>query len=117
MDGGLLIRESRLRAGLTQAELARRAGTSQPAIARYERGDVSPRVATLDRIVRACGLELLSGLVHYDDHDRTLYEPLLRMTPSERLEHFLAARRLFDGLRRDAGSREMARRDEGFVDV
>ncbi|MDQ3306555.1 MAG: helix-turn-helix domain-containing protein [Actinomycetota bacterium] len=90
MDGGLLIREARLRAGLTQAELAQRAGTSQPAVARYERGDVSPRVATLDRVVRACGLELVPALVAYDDHDRTLYEPLLRMTPNERLEHFLA---------------------------
>lgn len=86
----MLIREARFRAGLTQVELARRADTSQPAIARYERGEVSPRVATLDRIVRACGLELVPALVEYDDHDRTLYEPMLRMTADERLQHMLA---------------------------
>ncbi|MGI9119261.1 MAG: helix-turn-helix domain-containing protein [Acidimicrobiales bacterium] len=89
MDGGLLIREARLRAGLTQAELARRAGTSQPAIARYERGDVSPRVATLDRIIRACGLELVPALVDYDDHDRTLAFRLMDLTPGERFHRFL----------------------------
>ncbi len=98
MDGGLLIREARLRAGLTQAELARRAATSQSAIARYEGGEVSPRVDTLDRIVAACGLELVPALVHYDDHDRTLYEPLLRMTANERLEHFMAVRKWFKRL-------------------
>lgn len=104
MDGGLLIREARHRAGLTQAELARRAGTSQPAIARYERGDVSPRVATLDRLVRACGLELVPALVEFDDHDRTLYEPLLRMSPKERLSHFLAVRDVLDDLRTAPGT-------------
>ncbi len=88
MDGGLLIREARLRAGLTQAELARRAATSQPAIARYERGDVSPRVATLDRIIRACGLELVPALVAYDDHDSSLAFRLTELDPAERFERF-----------------------------
>ncbi len=76
---GLLIREARLRAGLTQAELAGRASTSQPAIARYERGDVSPRVDTLDRIVCACGLELLSGLIQYDGQEEDLVRDALNL--------------------------------------
>ncbi|KAA0099672.1 helix-turn-helix domain-containing protein [Mycolicibacterium sp. P1-18] len=36
--GAQLIREARLRAGLTQAVLAQRAGIAQPAIARWEAG-------------------------------------------------------------------------------
>lgn len=47
------IRRLRKRAGLTQAELARRAGVSQSLIARIERGTVDPRLSTLMRILRA----------------------------------------------------------------
>lgn len=43
----------RLKAGLTQAEIARRAGVSQSLIARIESGKVNPRVSTLIRIYRA----------------------------------------------------------------
>jgi transcriptional regulator with XRE-family HTH domain len=53
-----LLKEARDRAGLTQRELARRAGTSQAMVARIERGQQSPSVATLERLIRACGLEL-----------------------------------------------------------
>ena len=55
---GVLIREARERAGLTQADVARRAGTSQPAIARYEAGLARPRLETAQRCVEACGFEL-----------------------------------------------------------
>ena len=61
MTASALIRDARHAAGLTQRELARRAGTSQPAIARYERGAASPSVATLDRILRAAGQRLVLG--------------------------------------------------------
>jgi predicted nucleotidyltransferase/DNA-binding XRE family transcriptional regulator len=53
-----LIREARLSAGLTQAELAERAGTSQPTIAAYEAGDKVPNVTTLERVLRATGTSL-----------------------------------------------------------
>ena len=53
-----LIKESRTAAGLTQADLARRAGTSQPTIAAYEAGDKIPRVATLERLLEATGASL-----------------------------------------------------------
>jgi transcriptional regulator with XRE-family HTH domain len=42
---------------LTQAALARAAGTSQPAIAAYEAGRKSPTVNTLERLAAAVGLE------------------------------------------------------------
>ncbi len=43
--------------GLTQGELAARAGTSQPAIAAYEAGRKSPTLRTVERLAEACGLE------------------------------------------------------------
>lgn len=53
-----VLREARLGAGLSQAELARRARTSQSAVARYERGVSTPSLATLERLLRACGRPL-----------------------------------------------------------
>ena len=61
MTPDALIREARLAAGLSQVELARRAGTSQPAIARYEAGTSSPSIVTLDRVLRAAGRRLVLG--------------------------------------------------------
>ena len=57
MDGGALVREARTRAGLTQAELAERVGTTQSAIARLERG-TSLTLERASRLVRACGFDL-----------------------------------------------------------
>ncbi len=47
------LRELRLEAGLTQTELANRAGISQSLIARIESGDVDPRTSTLGKILQA----------------------------------------------------------------
>ncbi len=58
MIGGT-VRVARKRAGVTQAELARLCATSQPAIARLEKGLVAPTVLSLDRIARALGAELV----------------------------------------------------------
>ena len=49
-----LIR-ARLRAGLSQADLARRMGTSQSAIARLESGQTLPSTKTLLRFAEATG--------------------------------------------------------------
>lgn len=46
-------------AGLSQRELAARAGTTQAMIARYESGAASPTVATLRRLLAACGQRLV----------------------------------------------------------
>ena len=53
MNGAALIGRARRRAGITQAELARRAGTSQPVISAYEHGRRDPSIETLRRLVRA----------------------------------------------------------------
>jgi transcriptional regulator with XRE-family HTH domain len=52
------IREARRRANLTQEELAERLGTTQSAVARWEKGDVSPRLDTFEKVAAACGLAL-----------------------------------------------------------
>jgi len=62
VHGAAVIARARKRAGLTQAELARRAGTSQPVISAYEHGRRDPGVETLRRLVRAAGAELELGL-------------------------------------------------------
>jgi transcriptional regulator with XRE-family HTH domain len=59
MNGAAVVTRARRRAGLTQAELARRAGTSQPVISAYEHGRRDPSIETLRRLVRATGAELL----------------------------------------------------------
>ncbi len=63
LDSAAIINEVRQIAGLTQAQLARRSGTSQAAIARYESGDSNPSTATLQRITRAAGFEVQLNLV------------------------------------------------------
>ena len=57
---------ARTAAKLTQAELARRLGTTQSAVARLEGGRVSPSFTTLRRYAEATGTRLTVGLVPAD---------------------------------------------------
>lgn len=47
--------ELRSRAGLTQEELARKMGTTQPVVARLESGRARPSMRTLERLAQATG--------------------------------------------------------------
>ena len=58
MEPGALLAAVRRRGGLTQAELAERAGTSQPVISAYEHGRRDPTFGTLRRLVAAGGERL-----------------------------------------------------------
>ena len=58
-----LVREARLRAGLSQAELARRARVSQPVVSAYESGRREPGLLMLTKLVEATGHELRVDLV------------------------------------------------------
>jgi transcriptional regulator with XRE-family HTH domain len=87
-SAGELLREVRRRHGLTQAQLAARARTSQAAISRIERGLVSPSVATLTSLLDLMGEELRLDAEPIDyGHDASLFEKTLAMTVAERIEH------------------------------
>lgn len=58
MDVGRQITEARERAGLTQAQLAERAGTAQSAISAYEAGRKQPSALTFVRLLAAAGTRL-----------------------------------------------------------
>ena len=89
MRSGAIIREARRRAGLTQAELAKRVETTQSAIARWERGGVEPSFDSLRRIVAACGLDLTIQLREPDTSHVTLLEANLALSPEERLDQLV----------------------------
>lgn len=87
-DPGALLTAARKRHGLTQAQLAARARTSQAAISRIERDLVSPSVDTLASLVDLMGEELELGATPIDyGHDVTLLEQNLARTPDERIDH------------------------------
>src|SRR5882762_210538 len=86
MNGAALLTKARKRAGLTQAELARRAGTSQPVVSAYEHGQRDPTYRTLRKLVEAGGEQLrLSAVAPRSDLPR----------PADEFEH---AARLADVL-------------------
>src|SRR2546421_9344337 len=57
-----LVHRLRTEAGLTQAELAKRMGTTQSAIARMEGGGTRPTLETLEKLATAVGAELIVGV-------------------------------------------------------
>jgi transcriptional regulator with XRE-family HTH domain len=62
MEAANLIRNARRESGLTQAELARLSGTSQPTLATYEAGRTLPRLDTLARLLECSGHQLVLSL-------------------------------------------------------
>jgi transcriptional regulator with XRE-family HTH domain len=89
MTPGSLIRDARRSAGLSQASLASRLGTTQSAIARLERDASSPRVETVERALRACGLRLeLTAYPERSSVDETQIAGILRRTPGDRIKSF-----------------------------
>ncbi|MCL2770357.1 MAG: helix-turn-helix domain-containing protein [Solirubrobacterales bacterium] len=63
MDVAGLIKRARGDARLSQAELARRGRTTQPAVAAYESGAKTPGIATLERLLGACEHDLALSAV------------------------------------------------------
>ena len=88
----LVIREARAASGLTQAELGRRLGISQAAVAQLEQPGSNPTVARLDEVLHAAGrnLQLFAAPVT-GNIDETLLVRNLRMTTAERLVAFETA--------------------------
>lgn len=59
---GKAVRDRRLALGLSQMEVAARAGMTQPALSRLEAGGVVPTIPLLDRIAAALGAELIVAI-------------------------------------------------------
>jgi transcriptional regulator with XRE-family HTH domain len=91
MRSGDLIREARLRAGLTQYELAERCGRDRSVIARWEQGTVAPSVETLVELVRACGFDLPLELVPYDSSGGERLRKNALLSPERRVQRFVQA--------------------------
>lgn len=110
VTAGELIRTRRSAYGLTQEQLARRAGTTQAALSRLERGELSPTVATLERLLGCLGEELELG-AHRSalQVDRDHLRDHRNRVPSERLALAMSWNRLAGELSRtgaEAGTRE-----------
>jgi transcriptional regulator with XRE-family HTH domain len=86
MDVAATLRDARRNAGLTQAALAKRAGTSQATVSAYENGRKEPSVQTFARLLAATGSRLVAQAGHL---------PVIQRTPRDDAE---AARRLADVL-------------------
>lgn len=84
---GDLVRERRRAHGLTQAQLALRAGTTQAALSRLEAGGLSPTAATVDRLlfVMGEGLDVTARRLDHDA-DSAHLRAQRRRSPGERLE-------------------------------
>ena len=80
-----MVNMARRRAGLSQRELADRADVPQATISRIERGHISPTFDTLDRLLAACGMEMVAEDRPQDgDVDRSQIRELLKHTSDER---------------------------------
>ena len=87
MTPGGLIRDTRLRKGLSQRRLAHRAGTSQSAIARIERGEEEVTWPRLRSIMVAMGEEpVITSRPLPGRYDAFETVHLRAMTPAARLE-------------------------------
>lgn len=80
-----MLRRARDRTGLSQSEVARRAGVAQSVISAYEAGHRQPSVVTLARLIGATGHRLVLGLEPVEHSPRGL--------PDTRLGRLLRQRR------------------------
>jgi hypothetical protein len=90
-NGGVLLKNARTRAGLTQRSLAARAGVPQSTVGRIETGAIEPRIDTLLRLLHASGHDLELGKRLGNGVDRAQIRERLALTPRQRLEDLTAA--------------------------
>jgi len=100
-----IIRRARRGANLTQAALAERAATSQPALARYESGASLPSLPTLERLLLGCGRRLELRTARAADSSATPTSVRGQLGPSARAlrQH----RRRLLGAARERGVRKI----------
>lgn len=71
-ESGLLLRKARESAGLSQSELARRAGVAQSVVSAYESGKRQPALPTLSRLIAATGHQMTINVERSDPGVRGL---------------------------------------------
>jgi transcriptional regulator with XRE-family HTH domain len=99
MNAGKVIRDARAGQGISQRILALRAGTDQAAVSRIERGEISPSVETVERLLAAMGQRLdLAAVPVQRDYDPLHMRASLQRTPEERLRLAISWNRLADRL-------------------
>ena len=87
-----MIREARLRAELSQQELAAKSGKDRTVIARWEQGVVAPSLDTLVELLRACGFDIPLELVPYDPAPDERMAEIQMLSPERRLDRLLERR-------------------------
>lgn len=92
MWSAILIREARLRGGLTQQELAARSGRERSVIARWEQGAVAPSLEALLEVIQACGFDLPLELAARDDSADERLSKNARLSPERRVQRLLQSR-------------------------
>jgi predicted transcriptional regulator len=114
MSSGVLVMQARRRAGITQAELANRVGTTQSAIARIESGATESSLTRVEAIVEACGFRLEVQIADIDTVELATIRRNLDLEVNERVSRTV---RLANFIRsgqsalRDASPRDAAKSD------
>lgn len=95
MTAGELIKRTRTRRAISQRVLALRAATDQAAISRIERGETSPTLETVERLLMAMGERLsLDSEPIERDYDPLHMRAILQRSPEERLRLAISWNRL-----------------------
>jgi transcriptional regulator with XRE-family HTH domain len=94
------VRRARVAAGLSQRELAERAGMPQSTVARIETERLNPRWDTVVRLLDAAGFEAIALPRPGDGVDRTVIRELLKLSPRQRIEQAVSAASAVERLRR-----------------
>ncbi len=107
--------------GLSQRELAERAGTSQPAIAAYEANRKSPTLRTLQRLAAATGcdlaVELIPPLTREDRRSLALHTAIARRLAADPDDVLRLARRNLARMRESqAGGHQLLREWDVLLD-
>lgn len=95
MHPGEIVRQTRQRHAVSQRVLALRASTDQAAISRIERGEISPSVETVERLLAAMGERLaLESTPLERNYDPLHMRATLQRSPEERLRLAISWNRL-----------------------
>jgi hypothetical protein len=91
LTAGALLRQARQRAGLSQVELAAKAGVTQSVISAYESGHRQPSLPTLAALIEAAGYELTAAVRRHPGRLSRLSGPVGRRVRRRRHDLVAAA--------------------------